>query len=46
MMAQVLEVLRLDNIGKALHAEEIEQFNHKEIERHKVCEKCNAEAVL
>ena len=41
MMAQVLEVLRLDNTGKAKHAEEIQQFYHEEIDKHALCEKCH-----
>ena len=41
MMAQVLEVLRLDDIGKAKHADKIQEFYYEEIERHKLCEKCH-----
>ena len=41
MIAQVLEVLRLDDIGKARHADMIQQLYYEEIDRHKLCEKCH-----
>ena len=46
MLTQVLEVLRLDDIGKAMHADYIEKAYHEELDIHELCEKCNTGTVV
>ena len=40
MLTQVLQVLRLEAIGKAMHADKIEQAYKAELEKHECCENC------
>ena len=40
MVIEVLQVLRLKEIGKKLHADIIEKVYHEELDRHRPCEKC------
>ena len=40
MLIQVLEVLRLERMGKAMHADKMEQAYHEELDKHIVCENC------
>ena len=41
MMEQLLNVLRMDDIGKARHADDIEKAYLGEIAMYQPCDKCN-----
>ena len=46
MLTQVLEVLRLNDTGKSIHANKIEKAYHEELDTHELCEKCNTGTVV
>ena len=46
MLVKLLQVLRLDEIGKTKHADKIQEAYHEEIDKHRFCQKCNTGTIL